>query len=212
MLSAKPLILGIGGTPRSQSTTELALRCALTAARNMGADTEIFSGPDLVLPLFDPTSKVRGPGVARLLELSRAADGFIIASPGYHGGISGMVKNALDYTEDMRLDARSYLDDRAAGCITCAHGWQAAASTLTALRSVMHALRAWPTPLGVAINTATPVFSADGTCVDESCLRQLEILGRQVVEFALMRRAFAEAQKPKEASLRDSSTEETSIS
>jgi FMN reductase len=41
-------------------------------------------------------------------EVERA-DGIVIASPGYHGGISGMVKNALDYLEDLRDAPRPYL-------------------------------------------------------------------------------------------------------
>ena len=39
----------------------------------------------------------------------RWADGLLVASPGYHGGISGMMKNALDYVEDLRADERVYL-------------------------------------------------------------------------------------------------------
>jgi multimeric flavodoxin WrbA len=34
----------------------------------------------------------------------RRAHGIIVASPGYHGSMSGLVKNALDYAEDMRDD------------------------------------------------------------------------------------------------------------
>ena len=46
------------------------------------------------------------------------------------GGISGLVKNALDYIEDMREDSRVYLDNKPWGCISCAYGWQAAVGTL----------------------------------------------------------------------------------
>jgi len=36
----------------------------------------------------------------------------------------------MDYLEDLRGDARPYLDDRAVGCIVCAHSWQATGSML----------------------------------------------------------------------------------
>ena len=36
----------------------------------------------------------------------RGAHALIIGSPGYHGGISGLVKNALDYLEELREDPR----------------------------------------------------------------------------------------------------------
>jgi FMN reductase len=98
------------------------------------------------------------------------------------------VKNALDYTEELRMDARPYLDGRAVACIACASGWQATTTTLISLRSIVHALRGWPTPLGVAINSTVTRFDADGG-VDESVGRQLETAGREVVAFALQRLA-----------------------
>jgi FMN reductase len=65
----------------------------------------------------------------------------------------------------------------------CASGWQAATTTLTSLRSTVHALRGWPTPLGVAINS----LDWNGAGEDgfgDSVQRQLGILGEQVVTFA----------------------------
>jgi FMN reductase len=43
----------------------------------------------------------------------RAADVLVIATRGYHSGISGLVKNALDTLEELRDDERPYLDGRA---------------------------------------------------------------------------------------------------
>jgi FMN reductase len=69
------------------------------------------------------------------------------------------------------------------GCVACASGWQAAVATLLALRSTVHALRGWPTPLGVAINSADPVFDQEGVVVNVATATQLEIVAAQVVEF-----------------------------
>ena len=186
----QPLVVGLGGTPRTRSSTELALRCALAAAERAGARTQLITGAELLLPLFDPNSTERSPVAQHLLTSLRESNGVIVASPGYHGGVSGLVKNALDYVEDLRPEASPYLDGRAAGCIVCAGGWQAANSALAALRSIMHALRAWPTPLGVAVNSLTTTFASDGTCVDDIIGEQLALVGRQVAEFALMRQHF----------------------
>jgi FMN reductase len=76
-----------------------------------------------------------------------------------------MVKNAIDYTEDLRDDERCYLTGKAVGLVATGAGWQGAVQTLVALRGIVHALRGWPTPLGVAVNTAEPVFDSDGQCV-----------------------------------------------
>jgi len=101
--------------------------------------------------------------------------------------VSGLVKNALDYIEDLRDDSRPYLDGRAVGCVATASGWQSAVTTLTALRSIVHALRGWPTPLGVAVNSADVSFG-DAGCSSEQVALNLRTVGRQVAEFALARR------------------------
>ncbi len=123
------------------------------------------------------------------MEAVRAADAVLVASPGYHGAPSGMIKNALDYIEDLRADDRPYLDGMPVGCIAVAYGWQATVSTLQGLRTVVHALRGWPTPLGATINASGKVFDDTGACVDDSSKFQLETVARQVVEFATWRRA-----------------------
>lgn len=183
-------IVGIGGTLRAGSSTERAVRTALAEAERLGAEVVALSGAELDLPTYAPERPERSGAARALVEQLRAADGIVVGSPGYHGGISGLVKNALDYTEDLRDDERPYFDGRAVGCIASAAGWQAGSTTLAALRSVVHALRGWPTPFGVTINSRTPVFDPAGTCVDPEVATRLALVGRQVVEFAQGRAAI----------------------
>jgi FMN reductase len=189
-----PLILGLGGTSRNGSSSERVLRVALAKAEEIGARTAVIAGEDMVLPMYSPVSLERTERAARLVDLFRQADGLIIASPAYHGSISGLLKNAIDYTEDLRGDRRVYWDGCAVGCICCAAGWQAGAQTLTALRSVVHALRGWPTPFGAIVNTSLPIFDEKGALADESVRAQLELVGSQVAGFALMHAQPARSQ------------------
>lgn len=183
----RPVILGIGGTPRAGSSSERSLAVSLKAAEAEGAEIILVSGPELILPMYLPDEIDRPAEAQRLIDAFRRCDGVIIASPAYHGSISGLVKNALDYTEDLRADPRVYFDGLAVGCIACAAGWQAAGQTLAALRAIAHALRAWPTPLGAMLNTSAKMFDAEGNCLDLSAKFQLETVGRQVVQFARMK-------------------------
>ena len=183
-------IVGIGGTTAPGSSTEQALGLALAAAERAGARTTLFGGdvlgglPHYARGLLDDLPEGR-----RLVDAVRGADGLIIASPGYHGSVSGLVKNAIDYIEETARDERAYLDGLPVGLIVTAHGWQAMGSTLSTLRSIVHALRGWPTPLGAAIRAADGRF-AEGEGADRAALEQLDLVGRQVVEFAgLHRRA-----------------------
>ncbi len=184
----RPLIVGLGGTLSEASSSERALRYALAAAAAQGARTKLFAAQALDLPMYTVDRSRRTPAAIALVDALAEADGVIVATPAYHGGISGLVKNALDYIEDLRADGRPYLDGRAVGCIVCAYGWQATTTTLVSLRSTVHALRGWPTPLGVAINSSQTRFDDAGHVTDDRCAEQLSALGRQVLDFAGARR------------------------
>jgi FMN reductase len=182
----KPLVVGIGGTVGGPSSTEHALRIALAAAQEEGYATRLFGGEALAqLPLYDPRARERTAGEQDFVAAVRAASAVIIASPGYHGSISGVVKNALDLLEETARDAdRPYLHDVPVGLIATAYGWQATGSTIAALRSIVHALRGWPTPFAAAVNSAQTKFDADGGASDPAVVEQLRLVGRQVARFA----------------------------
>jgi len=183
----RPLVVGIGGTARYGSSSQSALMVSLRAAQEAGARTALLTADDLMLPMYGAACDAPSASQEKLVALIRAADGVIISSPSYHGTVSGMVKNALDYIEELRGDERPYLDGRSVGLIACAAGWQGAGQTMVTLRGIVHALRGWPTPYGAVINTSSRLFSGEGECSDATVRDQLETVGRQVVEFALMR-------------------------
>ena len=135
-----PVVVALGGSTRAESTTARALRFCLEAIEEFGARSILLEFDDLQLPFYTPQRSHRTTKARRLVEALRAADALIVATPGYHRSISGLVKNALDYAEDLRDDARPYLDGVPVGCIVCASGPQATVTTLVALRSVVHAL------------------------------------------------------------------------
>ncbi|WP_410655956.1 NADPH-dependent FMN reductase [Amycolatopsis sp. lyj-112] len=180
-------VLGIGGSLREGSQSERALRIALGGAAEAGVTTELITGPELVLPFYDTALGERHERAVRLVEAIRRADGIIVVSPGYHGALSGLVKNALDYVEDLRDDDRPYLDGRAVGLAAVAFGWQAAVTTLEQLRTITHALRGWATPLGGSINSAETKFDEGGGASDDRTVRTLRLIGGQVAEFATNR-------------------------
>ncbi len=177
-------IVAIGGTTRPNSSSEKALRIAARAAQNAGAQVCFITGSDLILPIYETQASDREERAIHLVQQVRGADGLLVSSPGYHGGMSGLIKNAIDYLEDLNNDARPYLHGRAVGCIASAYGWQASVTTLHQLRQVTHALRGWPTPMGGAINSQVTKFDESGESTDAAAISNLELIGTQVVEFA----------------------------
>jgi FMN reductase len=160
------------------------MRHVLNAAQRLGARTKLISGALLQLPLYQPENPERSEGARYLVGELALADGIVLGSPGYHGSISGLVKNALDYAEDLRSDSRPYFSGRAVGCIATAGGWPGAVNTLGALRDIVHALRGWPTPLGAAINAADQVFDAGGVCLVPRVAQVLDLMAEEILSFA----------------------------
>jgi FMN reductase len=182
----KPFIVGIGGTTRNGSSSEKLTAAVLTATEQLGASTMMFGGSKLAeLPHFAPESPGRTPAQRELVEAVRAADGLVIGTPGYHGGISGLVKNAIDLLEDTRQDRRVYFDGMPVGLVVSAAGWQALGQTLGAMRAVVAAMRGWATPIGITVNTvAQNAFDGDGRIADADILRAVEGQAAQVMYLA----------------------------
>jgi FMN reductase len=178
----QPLIVGIGGSTRPGSMTSRLLDACLEETAALGSRIQKVDGLELAaLPIYSGDEPE--PGAAGLLDAVRGADCVVIATPGYHGGMSGLVKNALDHLEALRADDRPYLDGRAVGVIVSAAGWQSCGTALVSVRSAVHALRGWPTPFGVTVN------SMEQDLDDERVRGGLRILAGQLVEFASWRRA-----------------------
>ena len=179
-------VVGIGGTLREGSSTERLVAAVLDACARQGADTQLFGGASLrQLPHFNPESPERNDAERELVEAVRNCDALVIGTPGYHGGISGLVKNAIDLLEDLRQDSRPYFEGRPVGLVVSAAGWQATGVTLGALRGVVHAMRGWPTPLGLTINSVVQKpFSPQGDIIDQDIAAMIEAQAAQIMSFA----------------------------
>jgi FMN reductase len=183
-----PLIVGIGGTTRPGSSGERLVAAVLAETAKLGAETLMFGGAALAaLPHFAPEKPERTPEQVAFVDAVRRADGLVIGTPGYHGGVSGLVKNAIDLLEDTRTDARVYFDGMPVGLIVSAAGWQAGGVTLAALRGIVHAMRGWPTPAGIAVNSVTQrLFDDSGAIADDGVAASVAVQASQIMRLATL--------------------------
>ncbi|UAJ11084.1 NADPH-dependent FMN reductase [Glacieibacterium megasporae] len=178
-------IVGIGGTMRAGSSSERLTRAVLDACASSGAETTMFDGIALArFGHFNVENSARSDDEIAFIEAIRGCDGIVIGTPGYHGGVSGLVKNAIDLLEDLRGDQRTYFADRPVGLIVSAAGWQAGGVTLAALRGIVHAMRGWPTPVGIAVNSVEQrLFDTAGTLVDAGVAGLVKAQAQQIMGF-----------------------------
>ena len=89
-------VLALSGSLRAASVNTALLRATARLAPS-GIDVR-FCAEIAALPLFNPDLEPRVPApVAALRDAVGAADALIIASPEYAHGVTGVIKNALDW-------------------------------------------------------------------------------------------------------------------
>ncbi|MGH3776949.1 MAG: NADPH-dependent FMN reductase [Pseudonocardiaceae bacterium] len=184
-----PHVVVLAGSlnPTSRAN-RIAAWCAQRCA-DLGATSSLFRGLDLEFPFYRPGVVARHAAARRYLDALRKADGVVLVSPTYHGTPSGLLKNALDYVNELADDSEPYLDGRSIGCVALAGGDQGAHSTVAALRTIGHALRGWPTPLGIALSTDTSAVDENGQPLSPRTQWQLNTMVGQVWEVAQRRAA-----------------------
>ena len=179
-------VVGVGGTLRENSASLGALRRALAAAEEAGAETELLDLRELDLPMYEPGRALGeyGPGVGRLVEGLRGADAVLISTAAYHGTLAGVTKNALDFAQFLSGGDHPYFDGKVVGLISTAGGEQAGANTTGALVHVVHSLRGVVAPLMVQVSKASQRTDRSGDITDELYAKRLDSLGELVVDLA----------------------------
>lgn len=178
-------IVGFGGTRSLGSTTVMALERVLGTARSLGATTQLFDAAALDIPMYDWGAQPT-PDVERLAAAFHAADALVWASPLYHGTVSGLFKNAIDWLEILADRTPPYLVDKPVGLVGVAGGARAL-QAITSMEQIVGSLRGWGVPLVVPINRASEVFDrAAGGLRDDQVAAQLDALAREVVRAGRM--------------------------
>jgi FMN reductase len=176
-------VVGLGGSLAAKSTSLAALRIALDAAAEAGAEIELFDIRELDLPLYRPGMGEAPPAAIRLAEAACEASGLLWSSPLYHGTISGSFKNVLDWLHILADRDPPYLTDKVIGLISTAGGVQGLQAVNT-MEFVVRALRGWAVPLVQPIPRAWESFAEDGSVRNPVVANQLRALGREVVRAA----------------------------
>lgn len=175
-------VAGICGSLRQGSFARLALQVALVGAREAGAQTRLIDLREYQLIFCDGKEDESGypADVFTLRQAVRAAQGLILATPEYHGGYSGVLKNALDL---MGFDE---FEGKMLGLVGVSGGTMGAFGALNSLRAVGRALHAWVIPEQVSIPEAWKVFDQSGSLQDGDLEKRLKEVGRQVARFAYL--------------------------
>jgi len=115
-----------------------------------GVEAHIFNIADSGIPLFDMSITQTPRSVEMMNLLFREADAHIWLSPLYHGSMTGVMKNCLDWLECSAQLPQPYLTGKIVGLVCWADGVQAMQG-INAMDAVAKSLRAWTLPFSLPI-------------------------------------------------------------
>jgi chromate reductase len=169
-MSAKPRLLGISGSLRKASTNTAILN-ALAEAIADKATLEIFPLNDI--PLYDQDIDVEPslPAVAAFRDAVGAADGVVVSSPEYNYGMSGVLKNALDWAS--RPYGKSRLTGKPVLTITASAASTGGVRAQTQLNETLTAIAALVVLRPQSVIGSVFQKMTDGKFTDETSLKFL---------------------------------------
>jgi len=165
-------ILAFAGSLRKGSFNKSLLRAARELSPD-GMDIELF---DLEgIPLFNSDLEAEGDP-ARVTEYKQAirdADGILIASPEYNHGMTGVIKNAIDWASRPSKDMP--ISGKPAGILGASPGITGTARSQDQLRQSLKSVNVYCMPKPeMLVFRAHEKFNGNGELTDESTRKYLE--------------------------------------
>jgi NAD(P)H-dependent FMN reductase len=174
-------LLGVSGSLREKSRTALALRLLLDFAEEHGAETRMLDLRAIELPLYRPDGPGGSAAELRLGADMKWASGVVLASPDYHGSMSGTMKNFLDYNWEECAG-------KVFGYICSSH--EKGLTVMDQLRTVVRQCYGWSMPYGVSFDGRAD-FDSEGKLKHEKVEARLRMMARDLVVYgALIHRQF----------------------
>ncbi|MCG3182279.1 MAG: NADPH-dependent quinone reductase ArsH [Planctomycetes bacterium] len=178
-------VLGVCGSTREGSRTKILVETALAAAVESGAEARVLDLREVQLPIFETRREDvwELPPVKKVVELAEWADAFILGTPEYHGGISGALKNWLDYLYDE-------LSGKLAGVVSASGGGGGITSILATKQSFAYC-HGFNLPFHAGARGGD--FEG-GKLASEKVRDRLQRIGHDIVRYApVLRKAFNDA-------------------
>ena len=165
-------ILGVASSMRESSYSTRVLKLALKKAEKRGAETKLLDLRELQLPMYHPEQN-SSQELDKVTEYVKWADAFVLASPDYHGSMSGVMKNFLDFFW-------SDFAGKTFGYICASH--EKGLTVMDQMRTAVRQCYGWSMPYGVSVNSDQD-FDKQGNINNENILSRIETIARDLVVY-----------------------------
>src|ERR687890_400035 len=167
-------ILGIAGSMREQSYSTRGLKLVLEEVKKYDSESDVLELRKLNLPLYDPSGdtsdepssyiNINNNLLERITTALKWADAFVLASPDYHGSMSGGMKNFLGY-------------------IIASH--EKGLTVADQMRTAVRQCYGWSMPYNISINGEKD-FDSEGNLVNSALAKRVKMLARDLVTYGTL--------------------------
>jgi azobenzene reductase len=169
MAEASLRILAVVGTLQRDSTSSVVIEHCAALLRKAQCVVDVLDFKKEPLALFDPDTTYQLPGYTELQGRVDRADVIILATPDYHGSVSGAMKNFLDHFW------REFAGKLFATIVASP---EKGLTVTDQLRTIARQCYAWTLPYGLAFSNGVDVKG--GRVVSETLQKRLEMMARDV--------------------------------
>ncbi|CAG7625179.1 FMN-dependent NADPH-azoreductase [Paenibacillus solanacearum] len=170
----------VSGSNRKDATSTQLCRYIERLLRESGHEAALFDLWEKPLPFYTKDSQPEDANVSELKQGLLEADGIVLATPEYHGSLSGVLKNALDFAGFDHFDGKIVLSVSSAGGAV-------GVSSLQHLQTIVRNVHGINCPEWISIGGAQRTFSPDGVPEDEKTRERVQ---RTLNYFTKMVRTF----------------------
>jgi len=172
-------ILGVGSSMREDSFSTAALKIALDFSKHQGAENNLLDLRQTQLPMFY-SQEQKTKEIQEVTNYVKWADAFLLATPDYHGSMSGSMKNFLDYFW-------SDFAGKLFGYMCASH--EKGLTVMDQMRTAVRQCYGWSLPYGVSINGEEDF--ENGQFTNQKLKSRLEMLSGDLVVYGeLIRNQF----------------------
>jgi len=186
-MEEKIRIIGIGGSLEQKSSTLAILSYTINEIKSLGAEVKLIDLKQIKLPLYNFSKGLAqaGKGFKKVLDDIHSADGYIFASPEYHGTVSSAFKNLIDYFEFLYDYNPPYLTGKPVGCIAAAGAENSGATTIQTMISIVHSLRGIAASNSIAVGSSNKQIDEKGGLKNDVLKRKLKRLALETYNLSL---------------------------
>lgn len=165
-------VLAVAGSLQKASVSRVVVREVARLLQERGCVVDVLDLQEEPLALYNPDVAHELPGYAELRGRVERADVVVLATPDYHGGISGTMKNFLDHF---------WHEFAGKLFVTIVASHEKGLTATDQLRTVARQCYAWVLPYGLSFTENVDV--KDEQIVSDSLRQRLAMLARDAAAY-----------------------------